>query len=56
MVGTIKLDGAEVEFESTMFAKLDSTGRMEWMKERSVWGAVGESADKGTELGQGAHH
>lgn len=55
MVGTIKVDGTETEFESSMFAKLDSGGRMEWLKERSVWGPAGGAADKGVELGSVAH-
>ncbi|KAJ0115589.1 hypothetical protein J7T55_010412 [Diaporthe amygdali] len=56
MTGTIKVDGIETEFESSMFAKLDSAGKMEWLKERSVWGPVGGAADKGTDLGRGAHY
>lgn len=50
MIGTIKVDGADVEYESSMFAKVDSTGKMEWLKERSVWGAAGAAPDKGTGL------
>lgn len=57
MTGKIKVDGADVEFESSLFAKLDSTGRMEWLRERSVWGAAGAEPDKGTGLhsGMSAH-
>lgn len=50
MTGTIKVEGAEAEFESSLFAKLDGDGRMEWLKTRSVWGAPGAPADKGTGL------
>lgn len=56
MTGTIKVDGNEAEFESSMFAKLDSAGRMEWLKERSVWGPAGGAADKGIDLGSGAQN
>lgn len=55
MIGTIKVDGTDTEFESFMFAKLDSSGRMEWLKERSVWGPACGAASKGMELSQGAH-
>lgn len=53
MTGTIKVDGADVEFESSLFAKLDSAGKLEWLKERSVWGAAGAAPDKGTGLHSG---
>lgn len=56
MTGKIKVDGVDTDFESSMFAKLDSAGRMEWLKERSVWGPAGEAADKGIDLGQGAQY
>lgn len=56
MTGTIKVDGTETEFESSLFAKLDSAGRMEWLKERSVWGPAGGAADKGIDLGSGAQN
>lgn len=56
MTGSIKVDGIETVFESSMFAKLDSAGRMEWLKERSVWGPPGAAADKGIELGSGAQY
>ena len=57
MTGTIKVDGADTAFESSMFAKLDSSGRMEWLKERSVWGHADAAPDKGTGLhaGMSAH-
>lgn len=42
MTGTLKIDGIDSEFETFMIAKLDSAGRMEWLKERAVWGPVGE--------------
>lgn len=47
MTGTIKVDGTATDFESFMFAKLDSAGRMEWLKERSVWGPASGAPDKG---------
>lgn len=56
MTGSIKVDGIETVFESSMFAKLDSAGRMEWLKERSVWGPPGAAADKGIDLGSGAQY
>lgn len=56
MTGSIKVDGTETVFESSMFAKLDSTGKMEWLKERSVWGPPGAAADQGIDLGSGAQY
>lgn len=53
MTGTIKVDGTETEFESSMFAKLDGAGKMEWLKTRSVWGPPGAAADKAIDLGGG---
>lgn len=48
MTGTIKVDGADTFFESFMFAKVDkSSGKMEWMIERSVWGPPGEAPEHG---------
>ncbi|KAK7742224.1 hypothetical protein SLS62_010775 [Diatrype stigma] len=48
MTGTIKVEGADTEFESFMFAKVDKeSGRLEWLIERSVWGAVGKAPEYG---------
>ncbi|PQE22393.1 mitochondrial substrate carrier protein [Rutstroemia sp. NJR-2017a WRK4] len=48
MSGTIKVDGADTEFESFMFAKVDKkSGKMEWLKERSVWGPTGGAPEHG---------
>ena len=47
MTGTISVDGVATEFESFMFARLDGSGRMVWLKERSVWGPVGGAPDHG---------
>lgn len=55
MTGTVKVSGADCEFESSLFAKIDSTGRMEWLKERAVWGPAGGAPDKGTGIGERAH-
>ncbi|KAI0838798.1 hypothetical protein F5Y06DRAFT_267901 [Hypoxylon sp. FL0890] len=42
MVGTIKINGSDTEFESFMFGKVDkATGKMAWLVERSVWGPKG---------------
>lgn len=48
MTGTIKVDGADAQFESFMFAKLDKeSGKMEWLIERSVHGPVGGEPEHG---------
>lgn len=48
MTGTLKIDGVDSEFETFMISKLDSDGKMLWLKERSVWGRLGEIlAEKG---------
>ncbi|KAG6358764.1 hypothetical protein INS49_012283 [Diaporthe citri] len=41
MTGIISIDGVAVEFESFIFAKVDKSGRLEWLKERAVSGPVG---------------
>jgi hypothetical protein len=48
MTGTIKVDGTDTFFESFMFAKVEEkSGKMEWLIERSVWGAVGQEPEHG---------
>jgi hypothetical protein len=48
MTGTIKVEGVDMFFESFMFGKVDKeTGKLEWLKERSVWGAVGKEPEHG---------
>lgn len=48
MTGTIKVDGADTAFESFMFAQVEKeSGRLEWLIERSVWGAVGKAPEHG---------
>lgn len=48
MTGTIKVEGVDMEFESFMFAKVDSgSGKLECLVERSVWGPVGGEAVQG---------
>ncbi|PQE12395.1 mitochondrial substrate carrier protein [Rutstroemia sp. NJR-2017a BVV2] len=48
MSGTIKVDDADTEFESFMFAKVDKeSGKMEWLIERSVWGPRGGAPEHG---------
>lgn len=42
MTGTLKIEGTDSEFETFFVAKLDSAGKMVWLKDRSVYGAVGE--------------
>ena len=50
MTGTIKLDDIETAFESFMFGKVEGgSGRLEWLCERSVWGAVGKPWEEGVE-------
>ncbi|OTA70055.1 hypothetical protein K449DRAFT_459870 [Hypoxylon sp. EC38] len=48
MTGTIKVNGADTEFESFMFAKVDkATGKIAWLVERSVWGPAGGAPEHG---------
>lgn len=48
MIGTIKVDGVETEFESFMFAKLDEeSGKLLWLIERSIWGPAGGAPEHG---------
>ncbi|KAJ7775158.1 hypothetical protein B0H16DRAFT_87577 [Mycena metata] len=48
MTGTIKVEGADTEFESFMFAKVDKeSGKLEWLIERSVWGRPGQAPEHG---------
>ncbi|CAG8984289.1 hypothetical protein HYALB_00010714 [Hymenoscyphus albidus] len=48
MTGSIKVDGADTEFESFMFAKVNAeSGKMEWLIERSIWGPVGGVSKQG---------
>lgn len=48
MIGTIKVDGAETEFESFMFAKIEkASGKMLSLIERSVWGPAGKAPEHG---------
>ncbi|KIW00380.1 uncharacterized protein PV09_08090 [Verruconis gallopava] len=48
VTGTIKADGAHLFFGSFMFAKIDeASGKMMWLKERSVWGPVGKDPEHG---------
>jgi len=48
MIGTIKVEGADMEFESFMFCKVDKeSGKIEWLIERSVWGPVGGASEYG---------
>ena len=48
MTGTIKLDGVETAFESFMFGKVESrSGKLEFLIERSVWGAVEKGWEEG---------
>ncbi|CAG8979937.1 hypothetical protein HYALB_00013521, partial [Hymenoscyphus albidus] len=50
--GTIKVDGAATEFESFMFAKVDTeSGKLEWLVERAVWGPVGGLFEHGLAKG-----
>lgn len=41
MTGTISIDGVAIEFESFIFAKVDGSGRLEWLKERAISGPLG---------------
>lgn len=47
MTGTIKVDDTETFFESFMFSKLDKDGKMEYLIERAIWGAVGGPPEHG---------
>jgi hypothetical protein len=48
MIGTIKVDDVDTEFESFMFGKVDKeSGKLEWLIERSVWGPVGGPSEHG---------
>lgn len=48
MIGTIKVDGVDTEFESFMFAKIErASGKMLWLIERSIWGPVGKAPEHG---------
>jgi hypothetical protein len=48
MTGSIKVGGADMVFESFMFAKVDKeSGKIEWLIERSVWGPPGEKPTQG---------
>jgi hypothetical protein len=52
MTGTIKVEGADVEYESFMFAKVNKESRkMEWLVERAVWGPKGAAPEQGVTLG-----
>jgi len=48
MTGTIKVENVDTTFESFMFAKIEErSGKMEWLIERSVWGATGQQPEHG---------
>lgn len=48
MIGTIKVDGADTEFESFMFAETEkASGKMLWLIERSIWGPAGIAPEHG---------
>lgn len=48
MMGFIKVEGIDTEFESFMFGKVDkASGKLEWLIERSVWGRAGEAPEHG---------
>ncbi|KAF2119504.1 hypothetical protein BDV96DRAFT_567735 [Lophiotrema nucula] len=50
MIGTIKVEGIDTFFESFMFGKVEKeSGKLEWLIERSVWGAVGKEPEHGTQ-------
>lgn len=49
MTGTLRIEGTDSEFETFFVAKLDSAGKMVWLKDRSVYGPVGEVVEKGDE-------
>lgn len=49
MTGTIKVSGAETEFESFLFGKVDKdSGKLEWLIERAIWGPFGGASEHGT--------
>lgn len=41
LTGSISIGGVSTEFESFIFAKVDGSGKVEWLKERAVNGPVG---------------
>lgn len=41
LTGSVSIGGVVTEFESFMFAKVDGSGRVEWLRERAVNGPVG---------------
>jgi hypothetical protein len=48
MTGTIKVEGTDSFFESFMFGSVDGeTGKLVYLIERSVWGAVGKEPEYG---------
>ncbi|KAI1269073.1 hypothetical protein F5Y18DRAFT_373514 [Xylariaceae sp. FL1019] len=50
MIGTIKVDGVATTFESFMFGKVENeTGKLEWLIERSIWGATGQVPEHGVD-------
>ncbi|KAH8760502.1 hypothetical protein F5883DRAFT_563846 [Diaporthe sp. PMI_573] len=46
MTGTLKIEGMDSEFETFFVAKVDSAGKMLWLKDRSLYGPVGEVIKK----------
>lgn len=51
MDGVIKLDGFTTYFESFLFGKVDlESGKLEYLSERSVWGAPGEEPSEGATM------
>jgi hypothetical protein len=50
MTGSIKVNDMDMAFESSIFAKVDESGKMEWLIERAVWGPVGEAPTYGEGL------
>ncbi|OTA98606.1 hypothetical protein M426DRAFT_325846 [Hypoxylon sp. CI-4A] len=51
MTGTIKVGGADTQFESFFIGKVDkATGKMEWLIERAVWGPVGGTPQHGATI------
>jgi hypothetical protein len=48
MTGTIKVEGADVVFESFMFATIDKeSGKMAVLTERAIWGPAGSEPEHG---------
>lgn len=41
MTGTLSIDRVAIEFEGFIFAKVDGSGKLEWLKERAISGLVG---------------